>query len=74
MLPTAIESQAGLLYPMLFAIATITPLFLMVGLLSHFKKRDVLVKMRGFHKTIAILAGCVLVVVGLYDMIVYWSF
>ncbi len=74
MLPTAIESRTGLVYPMLFAVATITPLFLMVGLLSHFKKRDVLVKMRGFHRMVATIAGCILVVAGLYDTVVYWSF
>lgn len=73
MLPTAIASSTGVLFPALFALGTAAPLLLMLALLGRAgQKREVMGGMRRFNRVLTVVAGVILVLAGLYDTVVYW--
>lgn len=73
MLPSALASSTGVLFPALFALGTGVPLLLMLGLISYVSpKREVMGGMHRFHRALSVLAGAVLILAGLYDTVVYW--
>lgn len=73
MLPTAIASSTGVLFPAFFALGTAVPLLLMLALIGWVgQKREIIGGMRRFNRVLAVVAGAVLVLAGLYDTVVYW--
>lgn len=73
MLPTAIASSTGLLYPALFALGTSVPLLIMLTLIGALgPEREMMGGMRRTNRVLSILAGVTLVLTGFYDTIVYW--
>ncbi|WP_027888005.1 sulfite exporter TauE/SafE family protein [Meiothermus taiwanensis] len=73
MLPAAVASRAGLVFPALFALGTAVPVLLILALLDRGKpKGEVLGEMRRGGRRLNLASGVVLVVAGLYDTLVYW--
>ncbi len=73
MLPTAVASSTGVLFPALFALGTGVPLLLMLALIGAVgPKRAVMGGMRRTNRVLSLIAGIVLVLTGLYDTVVYW--
>jgi cytochrome c-type biogenesis protein len=73
MLPSAVASNTGVLFPALFALGTGVPLLLMLVLLGQLaSKREVMGGMRRVNRTLSVIAGVVLLFAGVYDTIVYW--
>lgn len=73
MLPTAVASRLSLLFPALFAVGTAVPVLVILGLLDQGKpKGQVLSGMRRTGRWLNLVGGVVLVLVGLYDTLVYW--
>ena len=73
MLPSAVASSTGVLFPALFALGTGVPLLLMLALLGQFgSKREVVGGMRRFNRALSVVAGVILLLAGLYDTLVYW--
>lgn len=73
MLPTAVASSTGVLFPALFALGTGVPLLLMLALIGAVgPKREMMAGMRRTNRVLSLIAGVTLVLTGLYDTIVYW--
>lgn len=73
MLPTAMASRVGLFFPALFAVGTAVPVLVILSLLdSGRSKGEVLRGMRQSGRWLNLAGGMVLIVVGLYDTLVYW--
>ena len=73
MLPTAVTSSTGLVFSVLFALGTALPLLLFVLLLQRGnRKGEVLSGMRHSGRWASRVAGGVLLLVGLYDTVVFW--
>ena len=73
MLPTAIVSSTGVLFPALFALGTGVPLLLMLALIGAVgPKREVMGGMRRTNRVLSLIAGVILALTGLYDTVVYW--
>lgn len=73
MLPTAVASSTGVLFPALFALGTGVPLLLMLALIGAVgPKREVMGGMRRTNRVLSTIAGVILVLTGLYDTVVYW--
>ncbi len=73
MLPMALASRAGLIFPGLFALGTAMPVWLILALLVQGRSRGE--ALRGVRQTGRWLnrtGGGVLVLAGLYDTLVYW--
>ena len=75
LIPLALARPEGVLYPTLFALGTALPLLLVVALLSlgggGSARRYARQIGRG-QRVIAVVAGVLLVIVGLHDTVVYW--
>ncbi|MBF6593752.1 MAG: sulfite exporter TauE/SafE family protein [Thermaceae bacterium] len=73
MIPTAVTSKLGLLFPALFALGTAVPVMIVLGLLERgTSKGAALRQMRQGGRWLNLLAGVALVLAGLYDTVVYW--
>lgn len=73
MLPTALASGLGLLFPALFALGTALPVLALLGLMGRGQTRgEALRRMRGGGRWLNRLAGLTLALAGLYDTVVYW--
>jgi cytochrome c-type biogenesis protein len=78
MLPSALDSSLGALFPLAFALGTSLPLLLVLLLLdsgkknSGKKKGQVLGTMRRGGQWLNLVAGVLLVLIGLYDTTIYW--
>ncbi len=73
MIPSAIASNSGVLFPVLFSVGTAIPLVLMLLLLSQANsKREVMGGMRRTNRVLSWIAGITLLLAGLYDTFVYW--
>jgi cytochrome c-type biogenesis protein len=72
-LPSALDAEVGALFPFAFALGTSLPLLLVLLLLDRGKSKGQLLGTvrRGGHP-LTIIAGVVLVLVGLYDTTIYW--
>jgi cytochrome c-type biogenesis protein len=72
-LPSALDADVGALFPFAFALGTSLPLLLVLLLLDRGKSKGQLLGTvrRGGHP-LTIIAGVVLVLVGLYDTTIYW--
>ena len=74
LIPLALSRPDGLIYPALFAVGTALPLLLVLGLLS-FGGGSMGRYARSIGRTqrvVAVLAGVLLLLVGLHDTVVYW--
>lgn len=73
MLPMAVASRVGLIFPALFALGTAVPVLLILALLDRGKpKGEVLSGVRRSGRWLNLASGVVLVLAGLYDTLVYW--
>lgn len=73
MLPMAVASGAGLIFPALFALGTAMPVLLILALLNRGQsKGGVLSGMRRSGRWLNLAGGVVLLLAGLYDTLVYW--
>jgi len=73
MLPTAVASSGGFLFPLLFALGTAIPVLAVLSILNQGKSKGrVLGEMRQVSRKLNQVAGIVLILVGLYDTVVYW--
>jgi cytochrome c-type biogenesis protein len=73
MLPSAIASSTGILFPALFALGTGVPLLLMLALIGSVgSKREVMGGIRRANRALTITAGILLMLAGVYDTVVYW--
>ncbi len=70
----ALRSAQGALFPAAFALGTVMPLALLVGvaLVSSGAARRLRKGLRRANRPLRWLAGAVLILVGLHDTIVYW--
>jgi cytochrome c-type biogenesis protein len=73
MLPSALDSALGAFFPLLFALGTSLPLLLVLLLIDRGKpKGQVLGRMRRGGRWLNLVAGVLLVLIGLYDTTIYW--
>ena len=73
MLPTAIASSTGVLFPAIFALGTAVPLIIFLALWQHLGQRGrVLLAMRHASRRLGFVAGVLLLMAGMYDTLVYW--
>lgn len=73
MLPTALASRLGLLFPALFAFGTALPVLVILALLDRGKTKGEVVRgMRRSGRWLNLVGGVILVLAGLYDTLVYW--
>jgi cytochrome c-type biogenesis protein len=73
MLPSALDSGLGALFPLAFALGTSLPLLLVLLLLDRGKKKgELLSTMRRGGRWLNLGAGALLVLIGLYDTAIYW--
>jgi cytochrome c-type biogenesis protein len=72
-LPSALDSSVGAFFPLFFALGTSIPLLLVLLLIDKGKgKGQVLSRARRGGRWLNVVAGVVLVLVGLYDTTIYW--
>ncbi len=72
-LPLAAQSPLGLIFPALFALGMSLPLLLLAALVpGGEERRGALRALRGWHRVATPVAGAVFVLVGVYDVFVYW--
>ena len=73
MLPSALDSGLGALFPLAFALGTSLPLLLVLLLLDRGKKKgELLTTMRRGGRWLNFGAGVLLVLIGFYDTTIYW--
>lgn len=74
LIPLAIASRGGLLFPSVFAVGTSIPLLILIGLLLASAKaaRGFLHKMRAIDPLLRAAAAGVLILAGLNDTLTYW--
>jgi cytochrome c-type biogenesis protein len=72
-LPSTLHSSVGAFFPLFFALGTSLPLLLVLLLLDRGKSKGQLLGTvrRGGHP-LNVVAGAVLVLIGLYDTTIYW--
>lgn len=72
-LPLAAQSPLGLIFPALFAFGMSLPILMLAALVpGGEERRGAMRVLRGWHRFATPVAGAVFVLVGLYDVFVYW--
>ena len=72
-LPLAAQSPLGLTFPALFALGMSLPILMLAALVpGSEERRGAMRVLRGWHRFATPVAGTVFVLVGLYDVFVYW--
>lgn len=74
LIPLALSRPDGVFYPALFAIGTVLPMVMILGALSvgSGSLRRYTREVARAQRAIAVLAGAVLILVGLNDTLIYW--
>jgi len=73
-MPTVVTSSYGVVLPAVFGIATSMPLLVMLGLIHLFDaKRFIMRTSMKMGSVIQIVAGAILIIIGVTDTITYWG-
>ncbi|TAK34528.1 MAG: cytochrome C biogenesis protein [Chloroflexota bacterium] len=74
LIPLAMASRGGLLFPGVFAVGTSIPLLILIGLLLVSAKaaRGFLRRMRAIDPFLRVAAAAILILAGLSDTLTYW--
>ncbi|MEB2282432.1 sulfite exporter TauE/SafE family protein [Lysinibacillus xylanilyticus] len=74
LMPTVATSSYGVILPAIFGIATSVPLLVMLGLIHLFDaKRFIMRTSMKMGRVIQIVAGVMLIIIGVADTITYWG-
>lgn len=74
LMPVVLSSSYGFILPPLFALGTALPVLLMIFLIWYFGASGMLMKKgRKMGTIIQRLAGIVMILLGIFDMLTYWS-
>ncbi|MBE4906826.1 sulfite exporter TauE/SafE family protein [Bacillus luteolus] len=74
LMPVVLSTSYGMVLPSLFAIGTTLPLLLVMGLIWYFGASGlVLRKSRKVGANLQRIAGILLIIIGLFDTITYWT-
>ncbi|MFJ8099968.1 sulfite exporter TauE/SafE family protein [Lysinibacillus sp. NPDC096212] len=74
LMPTVVTSSYGVVLPAIFGIATSVPLLVMLGLIHFFDaKRFIMRTSMKMGRVIQIVAGVILIIIGVADAITYWG-
>ncbi|MGE8035905.1 sulfite exporter TauE/SafE family protein [Lysinibacillus sp. NPDC093692] len=74
LMPTVVTSSYGVVLPAVFGIATSVPLLVMLGLIHLFDaKRSIMRTSMKMGRVIQVVAGIILILIGLTDTIIYWG-
>ncbi|MEY9974151.1 cytochrome c-type biogenesis protein [Lysinibacillus sp. RC46] len=74
LMPTVVSSSYGVVLPAIFGIATSVPLLVMLGLIHFFDaKRFIMRTSMKMGRVIQIVAGVILIIIGVADTITYWG-
>ncbi|TQR37134.1 sulfite exporter TauE/SafE family protein [Lysinibacillus sphaericus] len=74
LMPTVATSSYGVVLPAIFGIATSVPLLVMLGLIHLFDaKRFIMRTSMKMGRVIQIVAGVMLIIIGVADTITYWG-
>jgi len=74
LMPTVASTSYGIVLPVIFGIATSIPLIILLGLIWYFDLKGLIMKKsmkigRAIQKT----AGVVIIIIGILDLITYWT-
>lgn len=73
LMPTVATSSYGFILPAVFGIATAVPLILLFGLLSMFDSKRLIMRLsKKMGSSIQLIAGVLLIIIGILDTITYW--
>ncbi len=74
MIPLALGSSGGLIFPGLFAVGTVLPLLVFAGLLASGTdlSRKLTERMKYYQRTIAQVSGVIFILAGVNDTLTYW--
>ncbi|WP_332647566.1 urease accessory protein UreH domain-containing protein [Lysinibacillus sp. 54212] len=73
LMPTVATSSYGLILPAIFGVATAIPLIILFGLLSMFDSKRLIMRLsKKMGNSIQIIAGVLLILIGILDTITYW--
>lgn len=74
LMPTVVSTSYGLLLPGVFGVATAMPLILLILLISVFNTQKLIMKnSRKVGKVVQLIAGTILITIGVFDTITYWG-
>lgn len=74
LMPTVVLTSYGLLLPGVFGIATAIPLILLILLIRAFNTQKMIMKnSRKVGKVVQLIAGAILIIIGVFDTITYWG-
>ena len=74
-IPLSFKSSIGILYPPIFALGNLTPMFLMLSLI-FIEKTNLKSKIKEIdkiQKKIKVFGGLLLIIFGLIDSLIYWT-
>ncbi|WHY30982.1 urease accessory protein UreH domain-containing protein [Bacillus wiedmannii] len=73
LIPLSFSYNYGYLFPTFFSIGTVLPIVILLFIISYLGLNGALLKKsRKIGKTIQLIAGILLILVGLYDTTLYW--
>lgn len=74
LMPTVVSTSYGLVLPIIFGTATTIPLIIILGLMWYFNVRgSILKKSMNFGRVIQNISGILLIIIGIFDTLTYWS-
>ncbi|WP_369900054.1 sulfite exporter TauE/SafE family protein [Bacillus manliponensis] len=74
LMPLSFSSEAGYSLPIFFALGTAIPVIVLVSIISYLGLNGtVMKKSRKAGKRIQIIAGAFMVIIGIYDSVLYWA-
>lgn len=75
LMPVVVTTSYGFALPAIFGLATSLPLLILFFFIWFFDaKRLIMKRSRKVGRTIQYVAGCLLVVIGIFDTMTYWGF
>jgi cytochrome c biogenesis protein CcdA len=73
LIPYSLSISYGYILPSLFALGTAVPVFVLIGIISYLGfSGSLMKKSRKIGKYFQIAAGTILLLIGIYDSILYW--
>ncbi|KOS68008.1 cytochrome C biosynthesis protein [Lysinibacillus contaminans] len=74
LMPTVVSTSYGLLLPGIFGIATAIPLILLILLIRALDTQKLIMKnSRKIGNIVQLIAGTILIIIGVFDTITYWE-